>query len=390
MAITVTGLPLNKELISTYNPNLVTFVSDSLLTPNIAGVLITVPHLSISKSFSVTPDNNNEFTFDFQDIMSDLTKEAKNYLEPEFLFPDIGVTLLNALFIDSNVCTDVQISFYIFDGSTLIDSTTDITYFYIKSSQQILNSNIMTEYSATVGIGGGFEYSLVPFVDGNQGFKVWQGFPIEFTFDALDSTLTVVQNANGTILGKPLTPDEENRFIRLVLIDYLGNELTDINDNLVNNLDINATGGSYAIDTTCFVEYMTVDCPDDSKYFRFLNSRGGFTYYLFEDVVTTERQRSNRNRVNRRQTSLENMSSRSVSLGNDTDVVLVVSKSNTDDIDNVLLNELISSPMIQLWEGGNKWRRLDMISNSGKLSTKQVSQNYTFSFDLGTLYNQSI
>lgn len=390
MAITVTGLPTNKEVISTYNPNLVTFVSDSATVPNLAGVAITVPYLSEIISFAITPNSNNEFTFDFQSIMGDLSKESTSYLEPSFLFPDIGATLLNALFIDSNICTDVQIAFYIFYGATLIDNTTDVTYFFLKSSRQVLESNIMTDYSATVGVGGGFEYCLVPFVEGNQGFKVWEGFPIELSFDALGSTLTTVQNGNGVILGKALAPDEENRFVRLVLIDHLGNELTDIDDNTINNLEINMSGGSYPIDTTCFVDYNTVECPDKSKYFRFLNSVGGLSYYLFEDIYITERQRSNKKRVNRRQTALETMSSRAVSLGNDTTEVLLVSKTNTDEVDNILLNELIASPMIQLWEGGQKWRRVDMLSNSGKLSTKQVSQNYTFTFDLGTLYNQGI
>lgn len=386
MAITITGIPANDELIAGFNPFFIEFETDVVPTPVRAELSIGVPWLSQTIVIEVTPSNNNIFKFNYQSVVRDLVRESDKYLETQYTYPDIS-TLSNALFVDDNISTLLSLTIVIYDSTgAIIDNTTVPSgqdMYFLKASRQVLESPVMSDYSSTVGIGGGFEN----FLNSSSTVKVWEGFPIDVQFDALDSTLQTIQ-LNGVLFNSAITCDLENRMLRLVLIDALGNELTGLNDNTNNNIEVNLNPS--IIDVFISVNYNAVSCPEDSKYIRWKNLNGGESFWLFEDVYTIEKQRRNKKRINRNHTDLETARSRNLSLGNDTTEIMIVSQITTEQFENDILHSLISSPVIELYEGDNKWRRIELISHDGVDSSKETNTNFRFNFDIGTLYNQAI
>ena len=386
MAITITGLPTDNDLVSGFNPKHIGFSTDVLGTPTSAKVSIYVPHLLDTFDIQITPNNNGLFSFNFQSFFRDVCKIGQDYFEYSLPSPDIS-TPSNALLIDSELNTLLQFALIIYEGTTVLDSTvlSPSEIYFTNGSTQVLNSEIVTEHSNTSNNTNPF---VIPFTVGDIA-PVWQGHPFSFQFDLYTVTSTSVLVGGNGLFTKAISGADENRTMRVFLIDKDGNELTGINDNTNNLVEVTPLFGAFKW-VQFPIEYRVPSCPDESKYIRFLNSKGGVSYWLFEDSYTEERTRQNKKDIVRNFTGLEYAKSRLVSLGNDTNEVLIVSQTTSKGYENEILNDLIQSPVVELWISGDKWQRIDLLSHSGSNKSKQVSAQYSFSFNLGKLYNQSI
>ena len=138
------------------------------------------------------------------------------------------------------------------------------------------------------------------------------------------------------------------------------------------------------------IDYRIPIDADCSKYFRFTNINGGQAFFLFENAYQTEVSRKNLDSINRRFNSLESASSRIVSTGNTTRYSLICHHQATNKIDNDYLQSMVLSPIIELWLGGDKWQRVNLIRSDADIDSQTENKNYSFSFDLGIKYNQSI
>ena len=110
---------------------------------------------------------------------------------------------------------------------------------------------------------------------------------------------------------------------------------------------------------------------------------------MFTDVYSIEKQRKNKSRVQRNYNDLLTARSKNISLGNDINDYLVVNETTSSEQENNMMKSLINSPVIELWKGGNQWQRVEMTNNSGSFSNKTTSKQFSFTFDLGIINNQS-
>ena len=391
MAITTTGdLSFANitadQLISAFNPCILEF------STNISGaVRATVEVYPLGgladSSQNITPNSTGAFYFDFSGILRNLLSESDNYLEPQYSFPD-NTTIANSLFSDSSIASGVEWSVNIYDvNNNVIDTFGSGGYYFLKASSQVGNSPVMNLESAAVGSGASFFNSLNLTT---EGVIAYQGFPIDIQFDSLNSTSMDVYVESSLKFSKSgYSSVEIDRMFRQCLIDANGVELSGISSNGSNLLNIELTGGGNRT-VKSNIDYRVPSNPDCSKYFRFTNINGGQSFFLFENAYQTEVSRKNLDSINRRFNSLETASSRIISTGNTTRYSLICHHQATNQIDNDYLQAMVLSPIIELWLGGDKWQRVNVINSDADIDSQTSNKNYSFSFDLGIKYNQSI
>ena len=391
MAITTTGdLSFAKiasdQLISAFNPCILEF------STSISGAVRAVAEVyplagSASSSQNITPSSTGAFYFDFSGILRNLLSESDNYLEPQYSFPD-NTTIANSLFSDNTIATGVEWSILIYDiNNNIIDAFGSGGYYFLKASNQVGSAPVMSLQSASVGSGIAFFNSLNL---SDEGVIVYKDFPIDIQFDSLDSISMDVYVDNVSIFSKSSYSSVEiDRMFRQCLIDINGIELSGISSIGSNDLSIELVGGGNRT-VKSNIDYRIPQCPEDSKYFRFTNINGGQSFFLFENAYQTEVSRKNLDSINRRFNSLETASSRIISTGNTTRYSLICHHQATNKIDNDYLQAMVLSPIVELWLGGDKWQRVNIINSDADVDSQTNNKNYSFSFDLGIKYNQSI
>tara|TARA_R110002124_G_scaffold73015_4_gene195985 strand:+ start:3197 stop:4372 length:1176 start_codon:yes stop_codon:yes gene_type:complete len=391
MAITTSGdlsfTNVNSDqLISAFNPCILEFSTD-VTTAVRATVEVYNIGGAAASSQNLTPSGLGVFYFDFSGILKNILSEADNYLEPQYNFPDITTTA-NSLFSDNSIASGAEWNIYIYDNqNNVVDTAGSGGYYFMKGSTQVGSSPVMNTMSSTVGTGGAYFNSLNL---SSEGVIVYKGFPLDIQFDALNTTLINVSVGNVLKLTKSISvSDENNRMFRQCLIDSNGVELSGMSDNTMNDLYIQTTGGG-GRGLFSKIDYRAPLDPDCCKYFRFTNINGGQAFFLFENAYQTEVSRRNLDSINRRFNSLETASSRIVSTGNTTRYSLICHHQATNKIDNDYLQAMVLSPIIELWLGGDKWQRVNLISSDADLDSQTENKNYSLSFDLGVKYNQSI
>lgn len=391
MAITTTGdlsfanLTAD-QLISAFNPCILEF------STNISGAVratVEVYNLggSSNSSQNITPSSTGAFYFDFSGILRNLLSESVNYLEPQYSFPD-NTTIANSLFSDNSIASGVEWNIKIYDvNNNVIDLLGSGGYYFLKASSQVGNSPVMSLESAAVGSGASFFNSLNLTT---EGVIAYQGFPIDIQFDSLNSTSMDVYVESSLKFSKSgYSSVEIDRMFRQCLIDANGVELSGISSNGSNELSIGLVGGGNRT-VKSNIDYRVPSNPECSKYFRFTNISGGQSFFLFENAYQTEVSRKNLDSINRRFNSLETASSRIISTGNTTRYSLICHHQATNQIDNDYLQAMVLSPIIELWLGGDKWQRVNVINSDADIDSQTSNKNYSFSFDLGIKYNQSI
>lgn len=376
MAIT-TNLPSDSKLIAGFNPYYLEF-SSSVVSYDKANVTIKDATGVDITTVELIPDASGNFKYNLSGIVRGTVYEFEQFIEPQYTFPTI-LTASNALFVDDTISKGYLFEINIYTGTSVVDTLiTSIPVYFLKASRQILESPEMIDYSYNAPSSFMEQLSVNDFQ-----LTCWKGYPIDVQFDSFGSSQQIVFDSLGLIvINSSLTTTLEDRMLRLVLIDSDGNEL--INLSNTSRYEIANIGAS---DTFVDIDYRTPSC--EGKYFRFTNSNGGQSFWLFTDVYTIEKQRKNKSRVQRNYNDLEGARSRNVSLGNEINDYLVVSETTSSENDNNMMKALINSPVIELWEGGNNWRRVEMTNNSGGFSNKTTSKQFSFTFDLGVIYNQS-
>ena len=376
MAVT-TNLPSDNRLIAGFNPYYLEFSSSiasydkaNLTIKNVSGTNITTVEL--------IPDALGVFKYNLSGIVRGTVYEFEQFIEPQYNFPSL-LTVSNGLFVDDTITKGYLFEINIYNSSVVVDTLiTSIPVYFLKASRQILQSSDMIEYSYNTPSAFMEQLSVNDF-----SLICWKGYPIDIQFDSFNSTQQLINDdLSNTIINKSLTTSEENRMLRLVLIDSDGNEITNLSTTI--NYEIISIGSN---DSLVNIDYRIPNC--EGKYFRFTNSNGGQSFWLFTDVYSIEKQRKNKSRVQRNYNDLLTARSKNISLGNDINDYLVVNETTSSEQENNMMKSLINSPVIELWKGGNQWQRVEMTNNSGSFSNKTTSKLFSFTFDLGIINNQS-
>ncbi len=385
MAVTITGLTSSTTLVAGYNVNTIN-ISTSVSGGVRCELYVKTQQMTDPYIIDLTPNNNNDFEFNFEGIIRDIANGVDEYEEPTFTYPDIS-TLSNSVITDTDVCTYVEYWLKIFDDAgvsidEILDTSPESLYF-LKASRQILKSTLMEEYSREIGYTTNKFYPLLPNVN---KIVVWEDYPFELCFDSLRSGTVnqFISVDNTSLFFGTSNGEKENRIKRLVLIDELGNEVTNISNNGSNDLEILLTSGEKV---EIEIDYRINDgC---GNYFRFKNLEGGTSYWYFSDGYAYTLDRENKKNIERNYTDLSEAKSRLIPIGVDNYNTLTVEETTQNDYEVATLDSLLISNVVELYhKDKKKWQRVSLKNTSQKKKSKDLNSNkYVFDFDLGKIFN---
>lgn len=287
--------------------------------------------------------------------------------------------------------TDIEIKIVFENGSS--DSITRDLHF-------ILHSVNLVEYNKrfplTVGLGNTILFQpLINGANNKSYFKYWQGYPFDIgIYKGLDSVeITAITNlTNG--LGHDFPLAGVKGFERIVFSD--GNANTTIENVLPFVVGFNELEFDTGINTYFATVEVEKGCPD-GVYMKWLNSSGGYSYWLFKNTGI-QRNYDNIGFLNNDFENLEDTTSPQVSLGVNSNDNYIVYDEILREEQKDLISTMLDSPKVYLFTGTpfsqnnfNDW--VEVKLSQGEFIIKNIRRdlyNIDVAFSLPNNYNITV
>lgn len=351
-----------------YNNNVVEFHSDNLvLQPSYCDITI------LTDVIRLYPSPSGSFYYNFKEFITTILNvdNFKDDLNPNLsvsysydwtnkvlLFEDI---VFNMVFQDDSTETDTK-SVYWLSGYVQLSNYKQL----YPSLDLLINKSTLLQR---------------PLNDSYYNFfsKYWAGYPFDLTvLKIADNDLDITNNTNAiNFVFDEIDTDVE----RLVFSD--GRTDTSIEDNLplitgYNDLDVNTQ-------FNILLQKIVPTCTD-GHYVKWINSFGGWSYWLFykgnENIATKEVGFLFNNYNN-----LEDTISPSISLGKTTETTIQLKQDAITEFDYTILKDLIDSTKVYLFTGTpfsqntfNDWVEVNLKQGNFRTSNSRGDQ---YSLNLG-------
>lgn len=348
-----------------YNNNIVRFYTTSSVAPSNATIQIG------SNTITLFPDPNGIFYYNFKDLITTILN-TDNFTDD--LNPDIVVSFIYDWTNKISLTDDVVITINLSNDTTEID-TRSITwlsgYVQLQDWKNMYPSSDLLEDGIT----------LLQKKNGDSYFdffvNYWQGYPFD---------LTVYGNNNDILVENKVDLTNEtftfNKISRFVLSD--GRTDVSIEDTIslqtgINDLDFDSI---FNIRLTKLTDFCT-----DGIYIKWINSLGGWNYWLFSKGQTQTKTKESGN-LNNNFENLEDTISPLVSLGKTSGNQIKVQQKRLSKQDKTLLSDLLDSAKVYLFTGTpfsqntfNDWIEVNL--NNGNFTVENPRSNmYQFDFTL--------
>lgn len=232
--------------------------------------------------------------------------------------------------------------------------------------------------------------------DSNQHYylKYWQGYPFDISLYTSTYKKFNIKSAswyNATFLTNYL-------ITRLVLSDgrtdvNLENQLLLING--INELRYMSSLVDKSTD-----KFITLEKVPSRKgvYLKWLNKYGGYSYWLFEDTYSVDRNTKYTGELDRDYTNLEQMFGRSIQIGKESqDTMRVIAELLTED-ERRIVEGILDSPKIYLFtgkpfakNGKNDWIEVTLKTTNSRIkNARQPLTNFTFDIELPQRFTQTL
>lgn len=367
------------DLLFSYNNNTVTFKSNSVLTISKATVSFA------GLVFTLFPDPANKFYFNFKYSISTLLNGTNNFSDQTNL--DIVTPIANAFktrvlndggTFEAFDCLIAQITDLgvdpIIDYTNYIFNDFNVTYkiFFTNdtSETQVVTYNFLSAYVNTQDYKK--LYPQYPFQVQGQYllkpityFKSWLGYPFDITYyNGLLNDLYFDVN------GEQFIFTNKNRINRVIFSDGKTNYF-----NLQN---------SYNVINEFYIEQISDAC--NGHYLKWLNSFGGWNYWLFNkgnDTLTTK----DLGTIFNDYADVVDTISPYVAIGKTSENNIVVRQDNITPDEFLILNDILESPKVYLFTGlqnevvqANDWLEVTIKSGAFRVSNareKMTNLNLT-------------
>lgn len=318
----------NTKVNLAYNNNLVKFYSSSSFTPVNATITIG------SNVVTLFPDPNGVFTYNFKDLITTILN-VDNFKDD--LNPDLDISYVYDWTDKISLTDDIVIEVLLSNDSTETN-TTNITWLsaFVQlrdwkrtyPATELLTTNVaLLQKKNNTDL---YDYHL----------NYWSGYPFDLTLYANEETLTITNEVDLSNVDLDF-----NKISRLVFSD--GRTDVSIEDTInlqegFNNLDF---GGFFNLNLNKSVDH----CPN-GIYLKWINSFGGWNYWLFnrgQEQLKTKELGALNNDFN----NLEDTISPLVSLGKTSESSIKVREQRIKEYDKVMLSDLLDSAKVYLFTG---------------------------------------
>lgn len=366
-----------------YNNDVARFFSD------IAGALplycdVTATDINIR----LYPAPDNTFYFNFRQYVSALinTRNFEDTLEtsitsmvPESFIYDAS----EGAFLFKQVTFKIRLS-----NNT--DDTSIKTMYWIAGVQQLGDH---ATYSRT-GI-----YVLSPFIKETTNkyyLKYWQGYPFDISFFFIPTRTLRIKNLTNLLTAQFTGTGYVKRL-------FLSDGRTDVTleEELplvegYNELRImQNVSPSASQDKFITLEKVPYKC---GVYLKWLNSFGGYSYWLFEHTYSIDRNSKQLGELDRDTFNRADTFTRAIQIGKESqDTIRVVADLLTQDERDVL-ESIFDSPKIYLFTGApysqndaRDWVEISMKTTNGRIkNAKEQMTNFVIDFELPQRYTQTL
>ena len=348
-----------------YNNNIVRFYTTSSVAPSNATIQIG------SNTITLFPDPNGIFYYNFKDLITTLLNND-NFTDD--LNPDIEVSFIYDWTNKISLTEDVVITINLSNDTTEID-TRSITwlsgYVQLQDWKNMYPSSDLLEDGIT----------LLQKTNGDSYFdffvNYWEGYPFDLTIYGNENLILLVNKTN--LSNQDFTFD---KISRLVFSD--GRTDISIEDTItlqtgINDLDFDEV---FNIRLNKITDFCT-----DGIYIKWINSLGGWNYWLFSKGQTQTKTKESGN-LNNNFENLEDTISPLVSLGKTSGNQIKVQQKRLSKQDKNLLSDLLDSAKVYLFTGTpfsqntfNDWIEVNL--NNGNFTVENPRSNmYQFDFTL--------
>jgi hypothetical protein len=347
-----------------YNNNIVSFYTDSGVTPTNATVEIGL------NSITLFPDPNGIFYYNFKDLVTTILNND-NFTDD--LNSDLSTSFIYDWTDKISLTDDVVITINLSDNTTETD-TRSITWLSGYVQLQYWKKNYPSDL-LTTGI------ELLQKQNGDSYFdfyiNYWYGYPFDLTLYVDDNVFEVLNKTNN--VSDAFDCFNVNRFV-------FSDGRTDVSiedsiplQNGINDLDF---AGNFNLRLNKITDFCT-----DGVYIKWINSLGAWNYWLFSKGQTQTKTKDNGSLQNDFN-NLEDTISPLVSLGKTSANQIKVQQKRVIEQDKTLLTDLLDSAKVYLFTGTpfsqntfNDWIEVNLVNGSFAVENPR-SKLYQFDFTL--------
>lgn len=364
------AIVFNKQLDTTkialaFNNNVIEFYSDSGIAPVNATITIG------SESVTIYPNPNGTFRYNFKELIISIIN-VDNYTDDLEVDLDTSFTYdwTDKISLTDDVVTTINLS-----NDTTETDTREVSWLsgYVdlyKWKQTYPLQNLATDNTTLLQRVNGDSYY-------KHYLKYWEGYPFDITFWQKDTSLKFDSITNEIFY----TFEDVAKINRLAFSDGRTDvsieDITSFSDG-INNIYID---NSFNIR----IDKVTNFCPN-GIYIKWINSLGGYSYWLFAKGENTTKTDSRGALFNDRN-NLEDTISPFVSLGKEANKTIKVREQRVNSQYKILLEDLLDSAKVYLFTGVpfskntfNDWFEVDL--QDGNFITENPKEGlYTFDFE---------
>lgn len=363
---------LNEDIIAlAFNNNIVEFYSDTAGIP--ANAIIGINEYQLT----IYPSPNGIFRYNFKELIISMINK-NNY--QDLINPNLETSYIydwtNDVYLESEITIVINFT----SGVSFIDTK---TIHWLSGYVNL--KNWKTQYpNETLQAG---KIQLLQAKNSNAYYnyhsKYWIGYPFDIPIYNNKTNLSFFNNTNG------LESDflaNDNYISRMVFSD--GRTDVSIEDHLefVNGInDLVIYNESNEFNVNIYKE--TSHCPN-GVYIKWMNSLGGFNYWLFpkgQENLKTKGRGTLENDFN----NLEDTTSPYISLGKESNTSIKVKQKRIKSVYKILLESLMDSAKVYLFTGVpyskntfNDWVEVEV--KDGTFTTENPKSDlYDFTFEFG-------
>lgn len=370
----------NQKLRMAYNNDIMYLHSNSGLEP----AYCTINALGLS--VKLYPDPQGRFFFNFKPYVT---------------------ALINTRNFEDNVVTDLDPSIpesFLYNSTQGTFLQRNVTFRIHFSDTSLESQNVLLSWLGAVEQVGSRAYYRVGDLlvlsplqtNSANGYylKYWQGYPFDIPFYTSGNSLKV-QNETNLV-------QQTFSFIgygtRLFLSDGRTDEtLESLLPLAEGHNSLRLMKGQVETDADKFVTLQKVPYAC-GVYLKWLNSCGGYSYWLFEDTYTIDRSTKQIGELDYDLANVDAAYTRTLQIGKESrDSIKVLAELLTDD-ERTIVQGLLDSPKIYLFTGkpysranSNDWIEVALKTGNARLKNpKQPLTNFTFDLELPMRYTQTL
>lgn len=264
---------------------------------------------------------------------------------------------------------DIQINFVDLSNETATINSSWLSGYLKLNTREIIPNNDI--------------FFLSPQIN-NKGFiKFWNGYPFDFSIYNPDIANFIDFYFNGNEL---LNFESLGKVTRYFLSDGLNMSLFGFSE-----YNFNVVAKVLGVEKFTFDYVQTTPKCDNGFYIKWINSLGGYSYWLFENWESNQ-QTKDLGEINNDYNNLEDTLSKSIQIGKTSQNRVNVTTDVINEQEQLLLSDLFDSPKIYWFIGlpteinnYDDWTEISLVTSSIPLEkTKRSLNNFTLTFELPT------